>query len=196
MEAPKNVFGSLMRSGFLCLCNGSIVVTIEFYRSDMLGTTPNSDMNFFIQTASFAASLAAIYPASVVELTIVSCFELFQLTAPPLRQNTKPDCDRESSLFYARNDQPDRMKCSSINVGPYFPATAEGQNTGRDINCIRIFLNIPKDLKPKCIKDYLECKISQRSLALLKKSAKAGPVVSSRDFPFVIQPKQIIEAPR
>ncbi|KAK8685870.1 hypothetical protein V6N13_124903 [Hibiscus sabdariffa] len=31
MEASKNVFGSLMRSGFLCLRNGSIVVTIEFY---------------------------------------------------------------------------------------------------------------------------------------------------------------------
>ncbi|KAK8985141.1 hypothetical protein V6N11_011980 [Hibiscus sabdariffa] len=31
MEAPKNVFGSLMRSGFLCLRNGSIVVTIEIY---------------------------------------------------------------------------------------------------------------------------------------------------------------------
>ncbi|KAK8557922.1 hypothetical protein V6N13_008748 [Hibiscus sabdariffa] len=31
MEAPKNVFGSLMRSGFLCLRNGSIVVTIELH---------------------------------------------------------------------------------------------------------------------------------------------------------------------
>ncbi|KAK8619619.1 hypothetical protein V6N13_135901 [Hibiscus sabdariffa] len=31
MEAPKNVFGSLMRSGFLCLRNGSIVVTIEIH---------------------------------------------------------------------------------------------------------------------------------------------------------------------
>ncbi|KAK8672058.1 hypothetical protein V6N13_110434 [Hibiscus sabdariffa] len=31
MEAPKNVFGSLMRSGFLCLHNGSIVVTIEIH---------------------------------------------------------------------------------------------------------------------------------------------------------------------
>ncbi|KAK8634937.1 hypothetical protein V6N13_022817 [Hibiscus sabdariffa] len=29
VEAPKNVFGSLMRSGFLCLRNGSIVITIE-----------------------------------------------------------------------------------------------------------------------------------------------------------------------
>ncbi|KAK9003802.1 hypothetical protein V6N11_018698 [Hibiscus sabdariffa] len=29
VEAPKNVFGSLMCSGFLCLRNGSIVVTIE-----------------------------------------------------------------------------------------------------------------------------------------------------------------------
>ncbi|KAL4301852.1 hypothetical protein GQ457_10G012230 [Hibiscus cannabinus] len=35
--------------------------------SDMLGTTPNSDMNFLIQTSSFATSLAAIYSASVVE---------------------------------------------------------------------------------------------------------------------------------
>ncbi|KAK8560058.1 hypothetical protein V6N12_012861 [Hibiscus sabdariffa] len=31
MEVAKNMFGSLMRSGFLCLRNGSIVVTIEFY---------------------------------------------------------------------------------------------------------------------------------------------------------------------
>ncbi|KAK8523057.1 hypothetical protein V6N12_073768 [Hibiscus sabdariffa] len=31
METPKDVFGSLMRSGFLCLRNGSIVVTIEIH---------------------------------------------------------------------------------------------------------------------------------------------------------------------
>ncbi|KAK8631830.1 hypothetical protein V6N13_028608 [Hibiscus sabdariffa] len=31
MEVPKNVFGSLMRSGFLCLRNGSILVTIEIH---------------------------------------------------------------------------------------------------------------------------------------------------------------------
>ncbi|KAK8495707.1 hypothetical protein V6N12_011657 [Hibiscus sabdariffa] len=66
--------------------------------SGMLGTSSNFDMNFLIQTTSFAASLAAIYSASVVESTTVSCFELFQLRAPPLRQNTKPDCNRESSL--------------------------------------------------------------------------------------------------
>ncbi|KAL4284012.1 hypothetical protein GQ457_16G018080 [Hibiscus cannabinus] len=58
-----------------------------------------------------------------------------------------------------------------------------------------------KYLKPKRIKDYLECKISQRSPALLnlnqpRKSAQARPVVSCRDIPFVIQLKQIIEAPR
>ncbi|KAK8504480.1 hypothetical protein V6N13_100562 [Hibiscus sabdariffa] len=29
VEVPKNVFGYLMRSGFLCLRNGSIVITIE-----------------------------------------------------------------------------------------------------------------------------------------------------------------------
>ncbi|KAL4297173.1 hypothetical protein GQ457_12G018810 [Hibiscus cannabinus] len=83
--------------------------------------------------------------------------------------------------FYARNDQLGRMKCSSI-VNAY-------QRGGR--NKVKI-----KDLKPKRIKDYLECKISQRSPALLKKYAQAGPVVSGRDIPFVIQLKQIIEAPR
>ncbi|KAL4379237.1 hypothetical protein GQ457_02G024220 [Hibiscus cannabinus] len=62
MEASKNVFISLMRYGFICLRNGSIVVTIE-----LLGTTSNFDMNFLIQTTSSAASLAAIYSASVVE---------------------------------------------------------------------------------------------------------------------------------
>ncbi|KAL4282285.1 hypothetical protein GQ457_03G028970 [Hibiscus cannabinus] len=81
----------------------------------------------------------------------------------------------------------------------------------RDIYRTRIFSNIPKgsayqrgvrnkvkvkDLKPKRIKDYLECKISQMNLNQPRKSAQAGPVVSSRDFPFVIQLKQIIEAPR
>ncbi|KAL4334301.1 hypothetical protein GQ457_07G004830 [Hibiscus cannabinus] len=79
------------------------------------------------------------------------------------------------------------------------------------IKRIRIFSNIPKgrvyqregrnkvkvkDLKPKRIKDYLECKNSQRNLNQPRKSAQAGPVVSGRDIPFVIQLKQIIEAPR
>ncbi|KAK8584342.1 hypothetical protein V6N12_068586 [Hibiscus sabdariffa] len=31
MEALKNVLGSSMRSGFLCLRNGSIVIIMEFY---------------------------------------------------------------------------------------------------------------------------------------------------------------------
>jgi len=31
MESPKYMFGSLMRPWFLCLCNGSIVVTIQGY---------------------------------------------------------------------------------------------------------------------------------------------------------------------
>ncbi|KAL4375817.1 hypothetical protein GQ457_02G023210 [Hibiscus cannabinus] len=74
-----------------------------------------------------------------------------------------------------------------------FSATAEGrgmyQQEGR--NKVKV-----KDLKPKHIKDYLECKISQRNLNQPRKSAQAGPVVSCRDIPFVIQFKQIIEAPR
>ena len=53
-----------------------------------LGTTPSSLTNFFIQTASLAASEAAMYSDSVVESAVVSCLELFQLTAPPFNVNT------------------------------------------------------------------------------------------------------------
>ncbi|KAL4369528.1 hypothetical protein GQ457_05G020080 [Hibiscus cannabinus] len=87
-----------------------------------------------------------------------------------------------------------------------FPATAEGRIKQEWINCIRIFFNILKgNLKPKRIKDYLECKKPKescfiktlcRDLNQPRKSAQAGPVVSGRDIPFVIQLKQIIEAPR
>ncbi|KAL4303123.1 hypothetical protein GQ457_10G009170 [Hibiscus cannabinus] len=81
--------------------------------------------------------------------------------------------------FYAMNDQPGRMKCSSI----IFQPRPKDEIAERDIYRTRIFSNIPKgsayqrggrnkvkvkDLKPKGIKDYLECKISQRSPALLK----------------------------
>ncbi|VFQ65914.1 unnamed protein product [Cuscuta campestris] len=36
----------------------------------MLGTTPSSEMNFFIQTPSFAASAAAMYSASYLLVTL------------------------------------------------------------------------------------------------------------------------------
>ncbi|KAL4387620.1 hypothetical protein GQ457_09G013960 [Hibiscus cannabinus] len=94
---------------------------------------------------------------------------------------------------------------------PIFQPRPKDEIAERDIYRTRIFSNIPKegvyqrgvrnkvkvkDLKPKRIKDYLECKISQRNLNQPRTSAQAGPVVSSRDIPFVIQLKQIIEAPR
>ena len=56
-------------------------------------TTPNPIRNFRIQTASFAASAAAMYSASVVESATVSCLEDFQLTAPLFKQNMYPDSD-------------------------------------------------------------------------------------------------------
>ncbi|KAL4312099.1 hypothetical protein GQ457_01G012910 [Hibiscus cannabinus] len=69
--------------------------------------------------------------------------------------------------IYARNDQPGRIKCSSIKginrirTFSYIPKGSVYQREGI------IKVNI-KDLKPKRIKDCLECKISQRSPALLK----------------------------
>ena len=57
-------------------------------RSTMLGTTPSSTMNFFIQTTSLAAVEAAMYYDSVVEFSIVSYLELFQLTLSPFNVST------------------------------------------------------------------------------------------------------------
>ncbi|KAJ9545013.1 hypothetical protein OSB04_024720 [Centaurea solstitialis] len=59
----------------------------------ILATTLRSVIKFLSQTASFAASEAAMYSASVVESAIVSCFELFHEIAPPFRVKTYPDCD-------------------------------------------------------------------------------------------------------
>ena len=66
---------------------------------EILGTTPSPVMNFLIQTTSLVAYDAAIYSASVVESATLSCFELFQLIAPPFKQNTKHNCDMKSSLL-------------------------------------------------------------------------------------------------
>ncbi|PRQ50071.1 hypothetical protein RchiOBHm_Chr2g0129021 [Rosa chinensis] len=59
----------------------------------MVGTTSSSVMNFFIQTASFAASDAAMYSASVVESAVTLCLQLLQFTAPPFKVKTNPDVD-------------------------------------------------------------------------------------------------------
>ena len=48
----------------------------------MLGTSPNFEKNFLIQTASLAMSESAMYSPSVIESTIVSCLDLFQLATP------------------------------------------------------------------------------------------------------------------
>ena len=57
-------------------------------KSTMLGTTPSSTMNFFIQTTSLAAVEATMYSDSVVEFAKVYCLELFQLTVPPFNVST------------------------------------------------------------------------------------------------------------
>ncbi|GKB51964.1 hypothetical protein Tco_0902717 [Tanacetum coccineum] len=44
-------------------------------------------INFLIQTASINASVAAIYSASIEDITVVLCLALFQSTAPPLMAN-------------------------------------------------------------------------------------------------------------
>jgi hypothetical protein len=65
---------------------------------EILATTLRFEIKFLSQTASFAASDAAMYSASVVESAMVSCFELFHEIVPPFRVNTYPDYDLKSSL--------------------------------------------------------------------------------------------------
>ncbi|KAK8621659.1 hypothetical protein V6N13_081092 [Hibiscus sabdariffa] len=67
-----------------------------------------------------------MYSASIVESATVSCFELFQLTTPPFRRKTNPDCDRESSLsvwklasgFNNLLEQDDKGDVSAETTGP------------------------------------------------------------------------------
>ncbi|KAL4312323.1 hypothetical protein GQ457_01G026180 [Hibiscus cannabinus] len=74
-----------------------------------------------------------------------------------LCENSMVSCTEATQISKAQ-------KASKQSIGPVFPAAADGrdyQQEGR--NKVNI-----KDLKPKRIKDSLECKISQRSPALLK----------------------------
>ncbi|KAA0045178.1 hypothetical protein E5676_scaffold325G00520 [Cucumis melo var. makuwa] len=54
--------------------------------------------NFLSHTASFAASQATTYSASIVESTIQLYFMLLHTTAPPFRVNTDLDVDFLASL--------------------------------------------------------------------------------------------------
>ena len=70
------MFGSLMWSGSFACAMAPLLSQYKSTGSDILGIIPNSVMNFLIQTASLAASEAAMYSASVVESTIVFYLEL------------------------------------------------------------------------------------------------------------------------
>ncbi|GKG17152.1 hypothetical protein Tco_0362109, partial [Tanacetum coccineum] len=56
--------------------------------SFIVGTIPSPEINFLIQTASIAASEAAMYSAFIADITVVVCLELFQSTAPPFKMKT------------------------------------------------------------------------------------------------------------
>ena len=64
---------------------------------DTLGIIPRSVMNSFIQTASCAASEAAMYSASHVDPATTLCLQLHQLTAPPFNKNMYPFYNLKSS---------------------------------------------------------------------------------------------------
>ncbi|KAK8686191.1 hypothetical protein V6N13_125218 [Hibiscus sabdariffa] len=96
--------------------------------SDMLEITLSSDMNFLIQTASFVASLAAMYSVFVVELATVFCIELFKFTVLSFRQTqnliaivSHPcqfegwlQCNFYSELFFAFIDNESVLSSSQV----------------------------------------------------------------------------------
>ncbi|GKD83488.1 hypothetical protein Tco_1350327 [Tanacetum coccineum] len=59
-----------------------------FKGSFIVGTIPSPEINFLIQTASMAASEAAMYSDYVADIAVVLFLELFQSTAPPFRTKT------------------------------------------------------------------------------------------------------------
>lgn len=85
--------------GFLAYAMALLLSQYKGMESTMEGTTLSSVMNFFIQTTCFSAFEAAMYSSSIIEYAVVSCLELFYLTTPLLRVNTKWDWDLLSSLL-------------------------------------------------------------------------------------------------
>ncbi|KAA0054514.1 hypothetical protein E5676_scaffold203G00260 [Cucumis melo var. makuwa] len=73
--------------------------------------------NFLSQTASFAASQAVTYSASIVESAMHPCLILRHTTAPPFRVNTDPDVDFLESLSVWKSElvYPVRIK----SLAPY-----------------------------------------------------------------------------
>ncbi|KAK8585376.1 hypothetical protein V6N13_076250 [Hibiscus sabdariffa] len=111
--------------------------------SAMLMITLSSNIKSLIQTVSFVASLAETYSVFVVESAIVSCFELFQLTAPPLRidqprqMEAAAESSREAVLKQLWTKRP-RIQAKGKDL-PRFSASAERRNTKRDFDLTRIF---------------------------------------------------------
>ena len=66
--------------------------------------TSSSTMNFLNQKPPFAAFKAATYSASMIEIAMIGCLELFQLTAPPLQTNMYPDIDFLSSRLDMKSE--------------------------------------------------------------------------------------------
>jgi hypothetical protein len=77
MVTPSTFLALLCALGSFACAMDSLLSQYKFIGLDRLGTTPNLETKFLIQTTSFAASEAAMYSASVVEFATVFRLELF-----------------------------------------------------------------------------------------------------------------------
>lgn len=77
------MFSSLIASWFLRIDYNFAVVALQYYRPLSNPNYHRSMRNFLSQTASFGASLATMYLASIVELEMQDCTMLLQLMALP-----------------------------------------------------------------------------------------------------------------
>ena len=90
---PLDMLPSLVAPGFFRIRHRSTVVTVKHQWLIHVWNNFQISKEFLNQTASLAASQAAMYSASMVESAMLDCLILLQTIAPPPRVNTDPDVD-------------------------------------------------------------------------------------------------------
>ena len=141
--SPKCVLGSLMWFRLLDLSNNPIIITIQVnWVCDAWGNIQTS--NELLEPNSFLRSVRHNYILRLCrESVMVPCLELLQLTTPPYKQNTKPDCDLKSSWSDWNPASVYPLKTSSPSYPPQTKKTFLVL-----LKYLRIFLTVVQWLSP------------------------------------------------
>ncbi|GKA26098.1 hypothetical protein Tco_0712207 [Tanacetum coccineum] len=80
MVSSMVVSGALLNPSSLAIRSAAELLHNILIGLFIVGIIPSPEINFLIQTASIAAFEAAMYSASVADIAVVLCLELFQST--------------------------------------------------------------------------------------------------------------------